>query len=538
LTVRLGSLPVLAVPLAPGRTSLGRAPDNDLVLTLPEIGEHHAVIEAEEDGAMIVAIEGEHLVIGGEAVAEADLRDGDAVGLGGYRVEWTPTDDPEPVQVTGTKPVRALSGADAARIGSFRVATGPDIDLVVRLGARRTIVGRAPECDVVLTDPSISGRHVALESVEDGFLVRDLGSRNGTFLDGRRVESAVAVAGNRIAIGHSVLELLPAVLPLAQERSTGLGEMIGGSPVMQRVYARIRELSASQVPVLILGETGAGKELAARAIHTLGARSRGSFVPINCTAIPRETLESELFGHVRGAFTGASSDRAGAFERADGGTIFLDEIGQLALDVQPKLLRVVEDGEVPRLGGPSVRSDFRLLTATNNDLDHDVRSGRFRQDLYFRVAVEKLVMPPLRDRVEDIPELVLAFLKEAEERWGVRGAGQSRVEPEAVAVMSRHSWPGNVRELRNVVLRCAARASGGLIGADTVRELIDEQVGAEEPVPTSSRSLAELERAAVEKALLDANGQRRAAARKLGIAESTLYEKIKRHRLEDTGRAP
>jgi DNA-binding NtrC family response regulator len=538
LIVRLGSLPVFAIPQKRGRTRLGRAPDNDVVLTLPEVGEHHAVIDWGDGCARIVAESGEELVQNGRVVTRAELGNGNAVVVGGYRVQWVEEGNlPEKsAPASGTRPVRVLSTAHDAGVGGFRVATGPDLDRVALLEAPITIVGRASECDVSLNDPAVSGRHVSLQRVRDGLLVRDLGSRNGTFLDGRRVESAVASPGNRIAVGHSVLELLPEETAVAGESTGGLGEMVGGGRAMRRVYARIRELAASLVPVLIEGETGTGKELASRAIHALGARARGPFLPINCTAIPHETLESELFGHTRGSFTGATADREGAFERADGGTIFLDEIGQLALDVQPKLLRVVEDGEVPRLGGRTVRSDFRLLAATNNDLEHDLRAGRFRKDLYYRLAVERLVMPALRERLEDIPALVAAFLCEAGERWGIQGALDIRVSPEAIDVLSGHAWPGNVRELRNVVLRAAARVAGGVLDADTIRELEGSGRSGAEADASPSLSLAEAERATVEKALLDTNGQRRSAARRLGIAESTLYEMIKRHGLERVGR--
>ena len=257
---------------------------------------------------------------------------------------------------------------------------------------------------------------------------------------------------------------------------------------------------------------------------------------MNCAAIPREVIEDELFGHVRGAFTGATADRAGAFERADGGTVFLDEIGELPPDLQTKLLRVVEDGEVPRLGGGVVRCDFRVIAATNRDLTADTEAGRFRRDLYYRIAVEQIRMPSLWERPEDLPELIHTFLRNAGRDWQIPGAERLRVEREAVDELSRHGWPGNVRELRNLVLRAAVRARGNVIDAALVRDLLQDSAPPAAPATGPAATLEEIEREAIRNALRDCNGRRRCAARRLGIAESTLYEKIRRYDLGKEGR--
>jgi two-component system NtrC family response regulator len=304
---------------------------------------------------------------------------------------------------------------------------------------------------------------------------------------------------------------------------------------MREVYSRIEEAAAGILPVLILGETGTGKELAARAVHSVGPRSHRPFVPVNCAAIPRDLLEDELFGHVRGAFTGAGADRAGAFERADGGTVFLDEIGELAPELQAKLLRVLEDGHVPRLGGDSVQCDFRVVTATNCDLAAAMSEGRFRQDLYYRLAVVPLRMPPLRDRLEDLPVLVEHFLASAQEHTGIAGAAHVRFEQDAIGRLGEHGWPGNVRELRNLVLRCVVKGQGSAVGRGLVDGILAE-VGVPERTAAAAGNLQEIERETIRRALEDSGGQRRAAARRLGIAESTMYEKIKRYHLEEIGR--
>jgi DNA-binding NtrC family response regulator len=544
LSISLGSLPILAVTVDEEKTRLGRSRENEIVLPLPEIGETHAEIVSTDETAVIRACSGERLLVNGRSVDEATLADGDVVSLGGYRLVWffgcpgQEDDTVSGVEIPGTRgirPIRTPTDDRSRDIRNLVVTSRGGAPEEVRFKGPRMMVGRSPDCDLVLTDDAVSWRHLALEKTAEGMSVHDLGSSNGTFLDGRRIESAVAVSGSVVSLGHTALEFLAADDERAREHRTGLAEMVGASAVMQEIYDRVLEVGGSRVPVLLLGETGTGKELAARAIHSLGPRKEGPFIPVNCAAIPRETMEDELFGHVRGAFTGATTDRAGAFERGDGGTILLDEIGQLASDLQAKLLRVVEDGEIPRLGGTMVRSDFRVLAATNRDLGREVASERFRQDLYYRLAVEQIRLPRLVERLEDIPDLVQTFLHAAQERWGLPEARHIRVEPEAVELLARHSWPGNVRELRNLILRAAARATASVIGPDSVEALLQESrlPGPQEP---SAGSLEDLERDTLRKVLHDCSGQRRAAARRLGIAESTLYDKIKRYAFEDVGR--
>jgi len=305
---------------------------------------------------------------------------------------------------------------------------------------------------------------------------------------------------------------------------------------MQEVYTRIEEAAAGRIPVLIVGETGTGKELAARAVHSVGPRSHGPFVPINCAAIPRELMEEELFGHVRGAFTGAAGDRAGAFERANGGTIFLDEVGELPPELQSKLLRVLEDGVVQRLGGGAVTSDFRVVAATNSDLAEAISERRFRQDLYYRLAVLQIRLPPLRDRAGDLPELVGHFLESAEQQTGVPGAARISFEADALRRLAAHGWPGNVRELRNLVFRSVLNARRGTVGIEAINALLADLGTPETAASAATGNLQQVEQEVIRKALQDCRGQRRAAARRLGIAESTLYEKINRYGLADVGR--
>ena len=302
--------------------------------------------------------------------------------------------------------------------------------------------------------------------------------------------------------------------------------MIGTSEGIERVLALIRRLAVSDVPVLITGESGTGKELAALAIHQRSIRAQGPFVPINCAAVPENLLESELFGHERGAFTGATRARAGRVETADGGTLFLDEIGELALPLQVKMLRFLEDHRVQRVGdNRTIPVDVRVIAATNRDLSEEMRAGRFREDLYYRINVFTLSLPPLRERGGDVILLAKTFL----ERECVKaGRTLPRFTPEAIGALSRASWPGNVRELINCVLRATVTVRGDLVTAADLG-LSTEVLQGSGPTLSHARSQAEIE--AVRAALARARGNKSEAARLLEISRTQLYEIMHRHGL-------
>jgi transcriptional regulator with GAF, ATPase, and Fis domain len=312
---------------------------------------------------------------------------------------------------------------------------------------RRTL-GSAPGAEVRVSDREVSRLHAELEPTDKGTWVRDLGSRNGTFVDNLLVTSALVPEGAHIRVGGTELVLrypnTPSPVELWPEER--FGGLIGASTSMRELFAQMSRVARSEAPVLILGETGTGKELAARALHDASARASGPFIIVDCAALAGSLIEGELFGHTRGAFTGAVCARPGSFEAATGGTIFLDEIGELPLGLQPKLLRVLESQTVKRLGETDQRPiDVRLLAATNRDLRRMVNVGAFREDLYFRIAVLPLMLPPLRVRKKDIPLLVRHFL-----------AGRRPVEPVSEHELSEMPWLGNVRELRNFVERACA----------------------------------------------------------------------------------
>jgi two-component system response regulator AtoC len=310
--------------------------------------------------------------------------------------------------------------------------------------------------------------------------------------------------------------------------------LIGESVAMQVVYGLIRQVAAGKTAVLITGETGSGKELVARALHNLSPRREQLFVPLNCAAIPAELLESELFGHVRGAFTGAQTERTGKFEIADGGTLFLDEIGDTPYPLQAKLLRVLEEGVIERIGSNKpVKINVRVVSSTNRDLPASMAAGRFREDLYYRLNVFHIHLPPLRERREDVRHLAAHFLS----TFGPElGKGPLSLAPEAGALLEQYNWPGNVRELRNLMERAAVLCRGSLIDADLVQTLLPaagDHAPSETP-PDDLRldaTLEDTERKLMLRALATASNKKAEAARLLGISERTLWNKMKRHRL-------
>jgi two-component system response regulator AtoC len=312
-------------------------------------------------------------------------------------------------------------------------------------------------------------------------------------------------------------------------RGAAIANLVGDSPAMQPVYDLIRQVAPTKSAVLITGETGTGKELVARAIHDLSPRAAKLFVPLNCTAIPAELLESELFGHARGAFTGAHAERVGKFKMADEGTLFLDEVGDMAYPLQAKLLRVLQEGVIEPVGSNRrVAVDVRIVSSTNHDLRNAIRDGTFREDLFYRLNVFHLQLPPLRERREDIADLANAFLAQFSKELG---KPPLHVADEALRALERYGWPGNVRELRNVMERAAVLAGRGEIPQSLVRSLLPEEVLAGPLDLNLDRAVAETERKVILRALMETKDNKTAAASLLGIGERTLWTKLKKHGL-------
>jgi transcriptional regulator with GAF, ATPase, and Fis domain len=344
--------------------------------------------------------------------------------------------------------VTVLSGA--ARGQSVAIPGGPGE--VLR-------VGKSPDNGLVLPDDTVSRQHFEIARTGAGLEVRDLGSRNGTKIGGARITTALVEPGAILKAGE--VELLIRVetmgAAIAPSLDTRFGEAIGQGLPMRRIFGLLERVAKTTATVLLMGETGTGKDVLARSIHAQSPRAKGPFEVVDCGAVAPNLIESELFGHERGAFTGAVGSRAGAFERAAGGTVFLDELGELPLELQPKLLRVLEAREIKRVGGNrTLPTDVRVIAATTKNLPNEVKKGRFREDLWFRLAVVPVHVPPLRERLDDLPMLAERILESA-------GEGEKLViSSEVLGELRAHDWPGNVRELRNVLDRAAllARAMG------------------------------------------------------------------------------
>jgi two-component system, NtrC family, response regulator GlrR len=411
---------------------------------------------------------------------------------------------------------------------TLTVSQGPDAGLTYRPTRESTTIGAAEPADLRLTDRTVSRFHCELRSLDGAVMVKDTGSRNGVFVDGVRVVEGWLHGGAVLTLGNTKLTFELATEPVKVSLSTRdvFGVMVGRSVATRRAFSLLERAAASNATVLLGGETGTGKEAAAESIHRESARRDGPFIVIDCGAIPDNLLESELFGHEKGAFTGADRARVGAFEEANGGTLFLDEIGELEPELQPKLLRVLERREIKRVGSSRYMPvDVRIVAATNRNLRAEVNTKAFRSDLYYRLAVVEIGLPPLRERVEDLPILVEAIL----ERIG------SAKAPEAALVrtqafrdtLARHSWPGNVRELRNYVERCLALAEQAPLdsqfaSADGSPALptIDTSV----PLKTArDRWIATFERSYLAKTLEEHGGNVTAAARAAGVDRIHFY---------------
>ena len=326
-----------------------------------------------------------------------------------------------------------------------------------RFDSRLIHIGSSPECDLILEHPTVSRLHARVEFEADGYRITDLRSKNGVRVSGVKVRDAFLQSGSEVHFGEVALRfgLEGRRVEVQLARESSFDHLIGASSQMREIFALLARVAPSEATILIEGSSGTGKELVAEAIHRHSSRSQGPWVVFDCSAVAPDLIESELFGHVRGAFTGAVADRKGVFEAASGGTLFIDEIGELPADLQPKLLRVLETGKVRPVGSTEVRTtSVRVVAATNRTLAREVEEGRFRDDLFYRLAVIHVRLPPLSQRPEDIPLLVSHFLDSA-------GAHDVSVSFETMGRLQRHPWPGNVRELKNYVERAVLLSERG-----------------------------------------------------------------------------
>jgi transcriptional regulator with GAF, ATPase, and Fis domain len=331
-------------------------------------------------------------------------------------------------------------------------------------------IGSMSSNAIALSDTTVSRRHAEVVRVAEGVLLRDLGSTNGTFVGPVKVREVYLTPDTRFRVGQTELVFAPAdeVIDVLPSEEPFFENMVGGSLAMRELFGLLARVAPTELTCMVTGETGTGKELVSRALHNRSRRSKKPFVVFDCGAVSESLVESELFGHERGAFTGAVASRPGVFEMADKGTVFLDEIGELPLELQPKLLRVLEQREVRRVGSGTTRQvDVRVVCATNRNLRDEVAAGRFREDLYYRLAVVELHLAPLRQRFEDVPLLVQHILRHCNHNQGVQD-----LSPEVQELFEAYRWPGNVRELRNVVERALPFCDGSTITLHTLPEAL------------------------------------------------------------------
>jgi DNA-binding NtrC family response regulator len=421
----------------------------------------------------------------------------------------------------------------------LRVVDGPDAGRVCDLGSGEITVGTDPACDLVLLDDTVSRRHFTARKVEDGVSIRDLDSSNGTWFSDSRVKEIVVGPGATLRAGKTLLKVVPQEKSLRPEPAaqTDFFGVLGQSVRMREIFATLAEVAPTDLTLLIEGETGTGKEALAEAVHQAGPRRDRPFVVVDCTTIPRNLAESELFGHKKGAFTGAVADRKGSFEQAQGGTVFIDEVADLPAELQPKLLRALERRQFRPVGGDrTVSVDVRVVAATNKSLKEEVDRGGFREDLYYRMAVVAIQVPPLRERAEDLPLLMEHFLARAS-----GGKLREEIPPASLLRFAGYPWPGNVRELRNVTERAVALCKSPKFDLEAFLEEIARGLGEtsarREPAASAALPFKEakskvvdaFERAYLNNLIQKAGGNVSQAAREARLDRHHLKDLLKKH---------
>ena len=500
--------------LADDALEVGRAPSCDLVVDEPDVPERAYLVHARGGTVWLFDLQ--------RTRAEGRVLPIDRpLALGARhqlvrKLTSSPRRTREPAaRVDG--PVTQAIDPDESVVGcrwSVLVGRGAEARRIA-VGERPLCVGKAAHNDLVLSDPTVSAEHCRFELAGRALVVRDLDSTNGTYVQGVRVSRARVSAGAQVRVGRTDLQVVARASDAALLTPERPG-MVAASIAMQQLVGDARRFAQLPWPLLLLGPSGAGKEELAGLVHREGARRKGPLVALNAGGLPRELVESELFGHERGAFTGAHGQRRGVFEQAHGGTLFLDEIGELPLSLQSRLLRVLETWQIRRVGGESdVAVDVRLVCATHRDLAQMVQAGTFRQDLYYRLARLVLRVAPLRERPEDILPLAVHFLRALERELGGRTLSRA-----AEARLLLHDWPGNARELRNVLCAAAALSPTPRLDADDIERALSRVSGPLAPLV--------IDTGAVERAVARYGGNLSAASRALDIPRSTLRDRMRR----------
>ena len=526
--------------------SIGRGSQNDICLPDVNISRLHMTITCMDNMYIVTDKSTNGTFINSKRVFSQELKDKDEIKIGTWLVRFFTADEDTfeaSTQIIDKDPTRIISyKADKNEIVLEKALLRfeGDKNKIFPVTKSMVAIGKSKANDIVLNDDYVSNFHVKIENRGGQYFVKDLSSTNGTYLNGQRIFETSLPFNSIMEVGKTIFKfyLESETRKITPSKETNFVGIISKNEKMRSLFTLISKISNSDSTVLIQGETGTGKELFARGIYKLSGRNSKPFVTVNCGAISKDLIESELFGHEKGAFTSAFQQRQGAFELASGGTIFLDEIGELPLDLQPKLLRVLENKEIKRVGGNElIDVDARIIAATNKDLAEEVKNGKFREDLFYRLMVIPIFIPPLRERREDVPLLAEHFLTQEISKGKIKA---KKIAPETLEVLKREIWNGNVRELKNLLSRVILECDSDVIKP---KDLHFPPSSLAEPTAyefelalhkdtKTVKTLSDVEKDKIHLELKKNGWNRLATARALGISKSTLHEKIKKYDLK------
>lgn len=523
--------------------TIGRSEKCDLILTGDNVSRCHAILKLVEDGVWIHDESRHGTQLNGNKITSATrVHHKDQIQISEWRLEFHDLANQKTAHTHQPKDITRSSHSHEStklihfdqmdqRVKIFKpmlLVTDPAGKLSHKAFRKDVVtVGTAPDCDICIPDEYASRHHARFSITHRGLLCEDLHSTNGTWAGGARVIEKLLQDGDTVIVGQTSIrtslaeEGSPTENPVANRLSF---DFVGEHPFMKDLFFRIKTAAGGNLPIFVQGESGTGKELVAKAVHELSARHQQPLVVINCAAISPTLVESELFGHERGAFTGAEIRHAGVFEQAHGGTLFLDEVGELSPEIQAKLLRVLESGFIRRVGGETdIPVDVRLISATHKNLGKMVAKNEFRLDLFYRIFVVGLTLPALRERREDIPLLVNSILKARPETANIS------VSHEAMLSLTRHPWPGNVRELKNVLQRAACFCHNHTLYEKDIEflSILRQNVGV-----SRQRLLLSREARTIQETLRTTGGNKEEAAHQLKMGRSTLFRKLKEFKIE------
>lgn len=514
---------------------IGREKNCTIRFLDPSISRQHCVVERTDEAIVIKDTSSNGTFLNGEKISSSLIRHGDVISVGPWtiRVEENTSQDANLIRnktnISNRDRTKIIS-YDPSEKKLFSKFVGIEViykdspSIKQKFEQPEILIGSSKFCDLLIEDEFVSRQHAKIISTAEGSSLIDLGSTNGTFFGSSRISKISLSGKGSFKVGGTQINFDVGSEPkkISASHSHSLGKLVGTSQAMRTIFSLIEKVAPTKAPVCIIGESGTGKELVARELHRLSEKPNGPFVAVNCAAIPAHIIESLLFGHERGAFTGAAERQSGLFEQANGGTIFLDEIGDMPLELQSRLLRVLETGTVRRLGGrEEISVNPRLVCATNRNLKEMVSYSKFREDLFFRIFVVPIMLPALRERPDDIPVIAKKILSEMSPKDTTL-----TFDEDVLDIFCKHRWSGNVRELKNVIIRAIALRSSEIL----TKDCIDLVTSASTSEGTSQ--LESNERSFILGQIKECGGNLARAARKMGIARSSLQSKIKKLRIE------